>query len=782
MRRYRQRGEGTEGFERPADMAPALYRLLVRRGIRSAEEAERFLHPGVEDLNEPFLLSGMTEAVQMIRESLEAGEHIAVYGDYDVDGVCASSILSEYLISEGAAVEVYLPSRHTEGYGLNESAIRQLAKRCGLMVTVDCGVTSVELVALAKSLGMKVVVTDHHRPAEVLPDCPVINPLLNNYPFGFLCGAGVAFQLVAALGGRGAAMKYVDLAAMATVADVVPLVSENRAIVRMGLDVINTSPRPGIQALINVAGLEDRDITADNIAFQLAPRLNAGGRVGSARRPQELLVEKSETRAKEIALELDEENSERRSLEQQILDEALKKLENFDFPAHRAIVLAGEGWNPGVIGLAASRLVEQFHYPAILMASDGETCVGSCRSIEGVDIHAALTAVQEHLVRFGGHKQAAGLTILAEKVPAFAAALDDYLFENIPAETYVPSEDYDLEVAFSELGDVFVESLEAIQPTGMGNPAPVFRACAEVREARAVGRDGAHLKLRLMQENTLLDAIRFREGNRAGECVGEQDLLFTPKINSYMGRTSVQLELKALNPRDNLTRIYANIQNEPRLIRRFLTDILYNRHYPDNLKKAEVQDVNVLRESLKDSVQGTLIVADDFEAAKRIIYTLDGVTLDLTVGVYPDDPRAFNAIAVCPAGKIPAGYRCCISAGSVPDAGSVEHLNADLLRGAWRDELPDVDELRELYKALRRMLARPLYSRTLENIENALSEEAGCSGIKALAGLFALHDMRLADLVIDGERAEIKILPMQKKDPMTSGVFRRICALKNSEN
>ena len=433
MRTYRLRGEGAEAFARPEGMPPALHRLLVRRGIRSAEEAERFLQPSVVDLNDPFRLNDMDRAVEAIRRALQSETPIVVYGDYDVDGVCASAILSEYLRSVGANVEVYLPSRHREGYGLNEDAVRTLARRCGLMVTVDCGITCADLIGLAESLGLECVVTDHHRPEEALPACPTVNPLLGDYPFPYLCGAGVAFQLVPALAGREAALRYIDLAALATVADVVSLTGENRAIVRLGLEAINRAPRPGLQALIETAGLVDREINAGNIAFQLAPRLNAGGRIGSAQRPMELLVETDPGRALRLAAELEGANDERRTLEQKILNDSLAQLQDFDFPGRRAIVLMGRDWNAGVIGLAASRLVERFHYPTILMASDGETCAGSCRSIEGVDIFEALTAVKGYFPRYGGHKQAAGFTIAEKDVPDFIRDLNDWLWAHIPA-------------------------------------------------------------------------------------------------------------------------------------------------------------------------------------------------------------------------------------------------------------------------------------------------------------------------------------------------------------
>ena len=301
-------------FPCPDDMPAPLHALLIQRGVQSVEEAKRFLHPTVDQLRDPMLLHDMDRAVQRIRAAIAAGERICVYGDYDVDGVSASALLSDYLRSHGAPdTEVYLPSRHTEGYGLNENAVREIAERCSLMITVDCGITAVDMVALAKSLGLDCVVTDHHEPGEVLPDCPVVDPLLGDYPFPYLCGAGVAFKLVHALGGLIGAMLYVDIAALATVADVVPLKDENRVLVSIGLDRINRHPRTGVRALIESSGMAGKPVSSTDIAFRIAPRLNASGRLGSARQAYELLMCEDSARAEALAAKLEEENRARRA-------------------------------------------------------------------------------------------------------------------------------------------------------------------------------------------------------------------------------------------------------------------------------------------------------------------------------------------------------------------------------------------------------------------------------------------------------------------------------------
>ena len=776
MLRFVQRPGEEKRFQRPDDMPEALYRLLVRRGIGSEEEAIRFLSPSPENLRDPFLLNDMDQAVRIIRENMEQHKTICVYGDYDVDGVCASSILISWFSSKGVDARVYLPSRHHEGYGLNESAIREISGWADLMVTVDCGVTSVELVALAKQLGLEVIVTDHHRPAEILPDCPVINPLLNNYPFPALCGAGVAWKLICALDGLEGAMEYVDIAALATVADVVSLTDENRIIVHLGLERMNTCPRPGIEALIQVSGLSEKRITSTMLAFQLGPRLNAGGRLGSAVRSFELITARTHDKAKPLADELEAENTERRRVEQEMLREAEIQLEGFDFPAHRALILAGKDWNPGVIGLAASRLVEKYHYPVIMLADQGDHMTGSCRSIEGVDIHAALCACEEYLVRFGGHKQAAGLTLLPEALEDFRAAMDRYLFENIPSEIYIPFETYDINMDFGSITQGFVASLEGLQPTGFGNPAPVFRANAQVLDARTVGADGAHLKLMLSQDSHRLNAIAFREGHRADTLADEADILFTPKINTYMGRSEVQLEIRSIADCDVFARIQAKVEEELFLHCNFLTEMFYNKkinRYAEKLPEAATEDV---RKWLSETPVGTLILTADLSQTARILRNAGGTVPDLYFGKLPEDPRCFNALCVCPDACRISGYRRIILAG-MPDEYAAE-ADAEVFRmdekPAWFALLPDIAEMREVWKALGRIFARPVSYRTLRQLVHLISADTGMDARTVTASLLSIHDMGLVELELEKNPVSIRKSDKKKADPETSAVWRTI--------
>ena len=784
MLRYTLRNPATKGFPRPDGMPEALHRLLVARGVGSLEEAAAFLNPRAEDLADPLALHDMGAAAERLRAAIAAGEAICVYGDYDVDGVCASAILSGYLKEQGADARVYLPSRHSEGYGLNEGAIRGIAGWAKLLVTVDCGVTSVELAALAKELGLDVIVTDHHMPAEELPDCPVVDPLLGDYPFPHLCGAGVAWKLVWALGGAAAALPWIDVAALATVADVVPLTGENRVIVRLGLDAMNRAPRPGIAALIESAGLAAGAVTSTGIAFQLAPRLNAGGRLGSARRSLDLVLAADMASARPLAAELEAENARRKAVEQQILREAEAQLSDFDFAAHRALILSGKDWNPGVIGLAASRLVEKYHYPVVLLADQGDRLTGSCRSIEGVDIHAALTGCAGTIEKFGGHRQAAGLTLRPEKLEPFRGAMERWLRANVDPWAYVPEAAYDAPLEFEAVTPGLIAALEGMQPTGFGNPAPLFRAAAEVVEARPVGADGAHLKLTLAEGGHRLDGIAFREGHRAGTLEGGVDALFAVKLNTWMGRSAPQLEVRALADADVSARLDANVEKEPELQCDFLTEIFYNKKIPPVFPEPAEADPEALRAWMEERPQGTLVVTSGIARAKRLLAALGDLAPDVYLGRWPTDARAFNAVCVCPAAGAPCrGYdRIALAdvpawAVPVPEGAALYRLpGAEGLGG----KLPDIDLLREAYRALMAAMKRPAWCQTLAQLASLAAGAAGLDIAATAASILAMADMGLFELDLNARPVALRRRERAKADPQASAVWNAMQAWRST--
>ena len=782
MHRLVQRGAEGARWERPADMPELMYLLLTRRGVESSEAARAFLYPDAADLHDPMLLGGMAEAVERIRRAQDAGETVCVYGDYDVDGVCATSILTLYFRALGLNCVHYIPDRHAEGYGLNDAAIEKIAQSASLLVTVDCGISCAHEVETAKALRLDVIVTDHHRPGDILPDCTVINPLLNDYPFPYLCGAGVAFKLVAALGGLEEALSYVDLAALATVADLVTLTDENRVIVSLGLQRINREPRLGLRMMIERASLTGRDLSAGSIGFQIAPRINASGRLGDAKRAFTLLTTSDELEAAALADELEEENTRRRDEEKRVVAECEAMMAHYSLLDHKIIVLCGSGWNSGVIGLAASRLVTEYHYPVILLAENDGVCVGSCRSIPAVDMFKTLSSCADLMTRFGGHRQAAGLAMPRENLETFIARLDEYLAENTQPDDYIPELEYDLTVPLDHIGEGAVRLMERLQPTGWGNPSPVFLTRALIDSAKTVGKDGAHLQVQLEQNGARLQGVCFGQGALAGEIAGsERELLYAPSINEWRGRVSVQCEIKTFLS-ESPEKVFARFAGKyTRYLRTYLTDILYNIDLNQSAREARPVSENQLRAWLTDSPQGTVIAAATLEGAQSLLAFLRAYELTDRVnaccGSWPGDPTAQNAVCLCPVGK-PAACRRVVLWDAPAEAfralpeGAL-YAAGRKSSGSWMDALYDVNQLRALYVAARKWGDRPIIRMTLYDIEREtarngrLPEDAGLT-----AGLAVLHDMRLIE--IDVNKASLRLLPMRKSNPEDSALYQRL--------
>ena len=527
--------------------------LLRARGIDTEEKADRFLNPSLSGLCDPFLLEGMEAAVRLIRGAIGAGERIMIFGDYDADGVCATSILLETLTEEGAQVSFRLPSRQADGYGLNEGAVREIAAKASLLITVDCGISNHAEVALAKSLGLTVIVTDHHQLPEKLPEADaVLNPLLGSYPCPFLCGAGVALKLCQALQGLPGLEKRLDLAAIATVADVVPLLEENRIIVREGMKRIGASVRPGLRALLECSGTSS-PLQADDLAFRLGPRLNAAGRLGDASLAVRLLLTGIPEKAYAAARQLEEMNRRRQGMEREITADALRRITDDPFSREERVLLAaGKGWNPGLVGLAAGKICEKFYRPVIVLSipEDGGPAVGSCRSIPGVHIFEILRECEDLLVKYGGHAQAAGLSVIPGNIPALRERLNRVVREQCDEGVFVRRLEYDLELPFRSWTPETLSELELLEPTGCGNPPPVFLLSgASVRSMRAVGRDHSHLQMSLLTpENTPVKGIAFFMGEEAEKDHTGVDLLYRPVRNVFNGRVSIEAQVSALRP------------------------------------------------------------------------------------------------------------------------------------------------------------------------------------------------------------------------------------------
>ena len=527
-----------------AGLGPEAARLLFSRGIKDEDSLSRFLAPSLDDLHDPYLLHDMGKAVNRIRRAIEQGEFILVYGDYDADGMTSASILKETLEQLGAECLVYLPNRFTDGYGPNASVYKYFIEQQGisLIVTVDNGVAGHEAIDLAQSMGVDVIVTDHHSLPEVLPDAyAIVHPEHPeaDYPFKHLAGCGVAFKLACALLEE-VQVELLDLVAIGTIADMVSLTDENRIMVQYGLEVLRNTQRLGLQELFEIAGISSSDLTEETVGFQLAPRLNALGRLDDPNPAIDLLTGFDDEEVREIALMIQEKNEERKEIVQAIYEEAKSLVD----PNKSVQVLAKEGWNPGVLGIVAGRLLEELGQTVIVLNIEDGRAKGSARSIEAVDIFEALNPHRELFIAFGGHAGAAGMTLEAEQLDALSEILENYVKDKgIDAKgknTLYLDEELDLESLSLET----VKSFERLAPFGMDNQKPVFYIRDfQVENARSMGAGDSHLKLKISKGTASFEVVSFGQGSKATEFsqVKQLELAVTLSVNQWNGQTTLQL-------------------------------------------------------------------------------------------------------------------------------------------------------------------------------------------------------------------------------------------------
>jgi len=549
-----------------AGLAPLVAQVLLNRGVTTARQAHRFLSPDFKEILPPQSLPNAVDAARRLADAARSGRPVVIYGDYDVDGITATSILWHALTLAGAQVSFYIPSRLEEGYGLNADALRQIAAEgAEVVITVDCGITACEAAELARRLGLELIITDHHEPRGALPsaDC-VVHPAAGGPDSGNrdLCGAGIALKIAWAFaqefsGGSSVAPRFREflkeatgLAALGLVADVVPLTGENRLLAAFGLRQLCHTCNPGLQALIEVSGLTGKAAYDDyDVGFRLAPRLNAIGRLGHARLAVELFTRADAAKAREIAGLLDAQNRQRQQIEREILQqaEALVTERGFDRDSCRGIVLASPGWHPGVIGIVAARLVERFGRPTVLIALDHEQGQGSGRSVRHFPLHEVLGACAAHLQSYGGHAMAAGVKLSAQQVEPFTQAFQAEAARRLTSRDLCPKLHLDGEVTLAELTTDVVQSLRRMAPHGPGNPAPRLATgpVELVDPPRTVGRSGQHVQLTVRQDRHFRRAVAFGFGSQADTLWQHRNvrLAFEPMVNQWNGRSSVELRV-----------------------------------------------------------------------------------------------------------------------------------------------------------------------------------------------------------------------------------------------
>jgi len=543
-------------LERELSVSHALAQVLVRRGLPDPAGARAWL--AAAERHEPDAFAGIGAATALVLTHVDNGSRITIHGDYDVDGVTSTAILVGVLRTLGADVDWFLPSRAEDGYGLSAATVMRLAERgTRLLITADCAITAVDEVAAARSAGLDVLVTDHHSPRADgrLPDAPIVHPAVCSYPCADLCAAGVAYKLSAALlaaAGRDPALADadLDLVALATIADCVPLRGENRRLVRAGLRALATTRRPGLRALMRVARADPARIDATAVGFRLAPRINAAGRLERADAGLELLLTTDEIRAAQIADELDRLNSERRHTETRILFEAeamVAEHERSGAGAPAAYVLAGAGWHKGVIGIVAARIAERHHRPTVLVALDGDRGTGSGRSIPGFDLLAGFDAASAHLLHHGGHRAAAGCELETERIDAFRSAFEAHAAATLTADDLVPKQRVDAVVAGDELGLGLAEELERLAPFGIGNPGvSLLLPAARCSDPRTMGEDGKHVRFTVAAGGSRARAVAF--GRSKVDCESPLDATFSLELNEYNGSVEPRLVLRDARP------------------------------------------------------------------------------------------------------------------------------------------------------------------------------------------------------------------------------------------
>jgi single-stranded-DNA-specific exonuclease len=549
-----------EELSKELNIPPLIAHLLINRGITNTQDGKKFLSPALNHLYNPFLMKDMGKGVERIICALQKKEHIFIYGDYDADGITACALLIDFLRSLGIRSSYYIPHRLTEGYGLNSDAVKKMAAQgATLLICVDCGISNHEEIQLASHLGMDTIVVDHHQvPPLPSPAYAILDPLQPECPFPFkgLAGVGVAFHLVVALRSRlrdsafwvdsaePNLLRYLDLVALGTIADVVPLVDINRVLVTYGLRQLVESLRPGIIALKEISGIGKSEISTGDVAFRLAPRLNAGGRVANGQTGVKLLLTDEYAQARTIAIELDHANRERQGIEERIYREAKEVIERDGFGNRKSLVLNSDNWHVGVIGIVASRLAEEFYRPAILIALEGDAGKGSARSIIGFHLYEALQECEEHLLTFGGHKYAAGLKISRDKIEAFRDVFEEAVKRRLGDPASTPTIVIDAEADLGEITPEFLRYLSLFPPYGAANPRPIFSTKEKlpIRDIRILAKDT--LKFTLSEKQRTYEVIGFGMGALGQQLPSEVRIAFHPKMNDWQGVQRLQLELR----------------------------------------------------------------------------------------------------------------------------------------------------------------------------------------------------------------------------------------------
>jgi len=756
-------------------------RILVSRGYESADEITKFLNPDINHLKDPFLFKDMAQTVNRIKKAIENNEKIWIFGDYDVDGITSIAILYNYFKSINYPVEYYIPNRQKEGYGLSREGIDEIFNNQGnLIITVDCGITANEMVDYCNELNMEIIITDHHKCGNTLPKAySILNPKVeaDPYPFEMLAGCGIALKLVQGLSGdnfKNIYKKYIDIAAFGTVADIVPLNNENRVITKLGINVLNNTENIGLRALINTSDLSEKEISSGIIGYRLAPQINAAGRLGNPELGVELLTSDDEERVKEIATTLKGLNEQRKLIEKAIFIKSKKYIEeNINLEKEKIIIVYGENWHSGVIGIVASRITEAYGKPAIVLSKEEDFVKGSARSVGDFNIHQTLKANADYLIGFGGHKMAAGLTMSEEKVSDFRKAMNDYIISNVNPEELIPVLKYEGDLTTEDINLETIKHLDQLKPFGIGNSRPLFKySDVSIIDHKTVGSDNSHLKVILSKDSFNIDAIGFSMGHFNSELSRKEtiDTLVTLDINEYNGLTTPQLMLKDLyvkTEEKSHTKDFYNLY-----FKSLYKSIKNNLSYFTNIK---FDQVKIQCDNIEDINRKTLILVnsihslDDIEENKYEKWTFNFNTVSESTG---------KDILINPVLKnIKINNYDQIIFYDIPIRKKANKLIAFLneerlgnLKYIFK-EIPNKNELVLVYKNI---LKNP------NILLNKTNDSLGISKIKLLLAIEILKEIKIVDFELEEQKIKIEILPKPNKKVKIEehDVFKKMQILK----
>lgn len=773
-----------------ADIASALNitlntaKLLMLRGAGTIEAAKDFLYPSTDSLNDPYDLKDMDKAVLAVKDQISKGSNICILGDYDADGVTSTTLLYLTLKELGAKVSYYIPSRQNEGYGLTMLAIENIMKlNPDFLITVDCGVTSIEEVKELYDRGVSVVITDHHKCPDILPDCEaVVNPNRKDctYPFKGLAGVGVAAKLCEALITREYVLNFADLIALGTIADLMPLLSENRVYVKEGLSVINSDDcNKGISKLIEVSGYKGKTLSSKDIAFSIAPRINAGGRMSDNSMSVELLKTDDEDTALRIAKELNVLNTERQKIVSDIQKDVLKKLDaKKDMFDDYAIIEADPAYNHSVIGIVASRLVEKYYRPTIIFEEHNGMLVGSARSIPGVDIHKALASCSDLYERFGGHSQAAGLAMEAKHYEEFIKRINEYLKDTSELENYIPKAVYDLKLDIQDIDETFVNELNMLEPYGIANPRPDFYLNTYINDFRKIGSDKTHLKFSVKEKSKNIDAVAFSYGYIIDKLMKNQniDIICKTEINEWNGNRKVQLNTSYIDNKTNDK--FEQFKRSPWLFYDAMLDnVIYNYNIDTKSTEYSIITADKIHALFNESVWGNIIFCGSAEAADLVKNEIlnDFHYYDEFTGYIDSENQMYNAVVYAPLFEKMenfwfknAIYVDCAPILNISENNYVFNTKESQNIEATRDDLL------KCYFEIKKLSNNKAYN-SYEQIYEQMSADNETIDIKFMcASIKIFEELKLIKVINNGASIKIQTLKGAKADLQNSVLYKAL--------